>query len=338
MATIKDIALAAGVSIATVSRVLNYDETLGASDITKQKIFEIADKLNYVPLHSRKCRRKKIAIAVIQRYTPVQVQQDPYYLSVQIGIEGYCAAQNIDLIKVDFTRPSAALQKVDGAIAVGAFDDQALTSLANAYPHLVFIDSSPDENRYDSVIINFENAMKQVLQHFISLGHTKIGYIGGSSSTDSANYQGEALRESAYQKLLTEAGYFDPQFMILGDFSHVSGYSTHYDGYTLMKEALTRPSIPTAFFIASDSMVIGAYRAISEAGLKIPDDVSIIGFDDIPSARYMTPALSTVRVYTTFMGECAVDLLLERIKNQREIPKQIVVPTKLLIRESCKEN
>ena len=102
-----------------------------------------------------------------------------------------------------------------------------------------------------------------------------------------------------------------------------------------MKEALLKKNPQMAFFIASDSMAIGAYKAIIESGFSIPNDISIIGFNDISTAKYMTPALSTVKVYTDFMGETAVDLILERMKNERAICKKVVIPTKLIIRESC---
>ena len=93
----------------------------------------------------------------------------------------------------------------------------------------------------------------------------------------------------------------------------------------------------TAFFIASDPMAIGAYKAISEAGLTVGQDLSIIGFDDIYTSQYLTPSLTTVKVYTDFMGETAVDVLVEQIKSKRDIHKKTLIPTKFMLRESCKK-
>ena len=90
-------------------------------------------------------------------------------------------------------------------------------------------------------------------------------------------------------------------------------------------------------FAGNDAMAIGAYKAISEAGLQVGQDISLIGFDDIYTSQFLTPSLTTVKVYTDFMGETAVDVLVEKIKSRREIHKKILIPTKLMLRESCKE-
>ena len=103
-----------------------------------------------------------------------------------------------------------------------------------------------------------------------------------------------------------------------------------------MKKALNLKEIPSAFFIASDPMAVGAYKAIQEKGYNIPNDISIVGFDDIPTAQYLSPSLTTVKVYTDFMGETALDVLMERIKDERLLSKKVVLPVKLIIRDSCK--
>jgi LacI family transcriptional regulator len=95
--------------------------------------------------------------------------------------------------------------------------------------------------------------------------------------------------------------------------------------------------MPTAVFIASDSMAIGAYKAINEKGLSIPKDISIVGFNDISTAQFIVPPLTTIKAHTEFMGEIAFDLLIERLKKDREICKKVIVPTKLIVRDSCKE-
>ena len=115
------------------------------------------------------------------------------------------------------------------------------------------------------------------------------------------------------------------------------GDFTLEDGYNLMKNMVSLKNIPSAVFVASDPMAIGAYKAITEKGLKIPEDISIIGFDDIMTAKFLTPALTTVKVYTDFMGETALNTLIDRIVNNRELSKKTVLPVKLIIRESCKK-
>ena len=331
MATIKDIASRAGVSIATVSRVLNYDPTLNVTEQTRQSILVIAEELEYVSLREREKKQKKLRIAIMQKYSQAQQMQDPYYLSIQTAIEKYCSAKHIQAVTF------GSRKSIDGIIAVGSFSCEEISSLRAASDKVVFVDSSPDDSLYDSVVINFENAMAQVIRYLTSLGHTEIGYIGGNSKEDGENYTGEILREQAFAAILKKKGFYNPAFITLGEFTHTSGYSTHADGYALMKKALSKKNVPSAFFIASDSMAIGAYRAISEAGLRIPDDISIVGFNNIPAAQFMIPSLSTVRVHTRLIGETAVDLFLERVKGNREIPKKVIIPTELLTRESCRD-
>ena len=120
-----------------------------------------------------------------------------------------------------------------------------------------------------------------------------------------------------------------------GDEAKFGDYYAKY-GYRLLKELYNERNMPTALFVANDSMAAGSYRAAYELGLKIPDDISIIGFNDIPTAKYMVPPLTTVRLYMEFMGEYAVKLLEERIVRGREICVKVSIPTKLYVRDSVK--
>lgn len=106
-------------------------------------------------------------------------------------------------------------------------------------------------------------------------------------------------------------------------------------GYELMLKVLSKDDIPTAMFAGNDAMAIGAYKAIAEKGLKIPADISIVGFDDYPYSSYMVPSLTTVKVPTDCLGDAAADLLLEKINSNRDYPKKILIPTQLKIRKSC---
>jgi len=136
-------------------------------------------------------------------------------------------------------------------------------------------------------------------------------------------------REYCYVKYMEAIGCYDEDLVKIGSFTPASGYK-------LMKEALETEDYPTAFFIANDSMAIGAYRAVMEKGISIPKDISIIGVNDISSAQFMVPALSTVKIYTDFMGDTAVGLLIEKIKSARQISKKVIIPTKLIVRDSCR--
>lgn len=326
MATIRDIAAKAGVSIATVSRVLNFDETINVSDNTKKKIFEAADQLDYVTLRERKNKKQDyLSIGIAYWYSDKQELEDPYYISIRMGIEKRCLDEHIYFTRIN---KDDKLENLDGIIAIGKFGEKDIEKFNKLTTNIVFVDSSPDEESYDSVVVDFRKAVTSALDYFTSQGHKEIFYIGGEEYINDGKDKVKDYREETYREYMKSLGNYNIHNILLGNF-------THADGYRLMKEALSKKNFLKAFFIASDSMAIGAYKAIIESGLSIPKDISILGFNDISTARYMTPALSTVKVYTDFMGETAVDLILERLKTGRIISKKVVIPTKLIIRESC---
>lgn len=335
MATIKDIAKKAGVSSATVSRVLNYDESLSVSDEKRKLIFEIAESLEYMPPRKRNISKapKKLKIGLVHWYTMSQELDDPYYMSIRLGIEKMCYENNIEIVKIfrpdeyDFQK----LESVDGFIAIGKFTDGQIAKIYERSPNIVFVDSSPQETRFDSVVIDFEKAVTGALDYLWQIGHRSIGYIGGREYIGSDQVALGERRESVFRQHMIDLGAYEEKNVFIGAFLAESGYR-------LMKQAIqTLDELPSAFFVASDSIAIGVLRAIHECGLKVPKDVSIIGFNDIPTSKYTVPPLTSIRVHKEFMGETAVELLLERIIRKREIAKKVVVPTELQLRESiCK--
>lgn len=334
MATIKDIAKKAGVSPATVSRVLNYDATLSVSDEKRQLILEIAEALDYATPRQRQDKRPVLRqrIGLIHWYTIQQELEDPYYMSIRMGIEKQCYDNNLDIVKIydprhyDFSQ----LGEVAGLIAIGKFSDGDLDQFTQISPHVVFVDSSPREQIFDSIVIDFEKAVVEVIQHFIQQGHNRIGYIGGREYVGPERTPLGERREMVFHDYLMKQNLLDSEQIYIGSFVASSGYE-------LMKRAIENSGdrLPSAFLIASDSMAIGALRALHEKGISVPDQVAIIGFNDIPTSKYTVPPLATVRVHKEFMGETAVDLLMERMWKQRTIPKKVIVPTELILRESA---
>lgn len=330
LATLKDIAEKAGVSLATVSRVLNYDATLSVADSTKRKIFEIAQELNYKTTKKRNSpdRKERLRIGLIYWYSEQQELADPYYMSVRLGIERECYEREIDLVKLFFNEAGEAnwIDDLDGIIAVGKFGTKEIGKIKEITENIVLVDYSPND-QFDCVVVDFRKAMNEVLSYLTELGHRQIGYIGGREFVH-GDEPVKDEREVTFYEYLKLRDMYNPEFIWLGRF-------TAEDGFRLTKEALKLKEHPTAFFVASDSMAIGAIRALHNEGISVPDEVSIIGFNDIPTSKFLHPPLTTVKVYTEFMGETAVDLLLERMETKRELPKKVVIPSHLVVRESC---
>ncbi|MFC4777852.1 LacI family DNA-binding transcriptional regulator [Paenibacillus sp. GCM10023252] len=334
MATIKDIASRAGVSIATVSRVLNYDPTLSVADETRKRIIEAAQQLNYKTLRERSSQavKERYRIGLLNWYSEQEEMLDPYYMAIRLSVEKECFHRQIDLVKLFLHQESSAGQdwgaeSLDGIIAIGRFEKDDLLRFPVHMEPLVFVDSSPDEGLYDSVVIDLRKSVDDVLGYLTSLGHREIGYIGGHNLVNNKRVQDE--RELVFVQWLEAAGYYKAEYVFTGE----NLYSE--DGYRLMKQALLLDKTPTAFFVENDSMAVGALRAIHEAKLRVPQDISIVGFNDIAISGFLHPALTTVKVHMEFMGETAVELISERMLTKREIPKKVVIPTKLTLRESC---
>lgn len=331
MATIKEIAEIAGVSVTTVSRVLNMDETLNVSEATRQKVLETAEELNYVGNRTKKVKVKQYTIGIVNWYNQKQELDDPYYFSIRLAVEKKCKEENMQYTNIDrFDLKEEKYKNIDGIIAIGKFGEEDIKMIEPIAEHIVFVDCSPKEKAYDSVVADYRGGVEEVLNYLEEVGHTNIGYIGGE---EYINNQSECIvdyRELTYREWMTRKGFKNDEYILKGKY-------TLEDGYNLMKEAIQKPNRPTAFFIASDPMTIGAYKALSEAKLRIPEDISIIGFDDIQTAKFLVPSLTTVKVYTEFMGETGVELLLDVMRTNRSIHKKVVIPTELIKRDSVKK-
>ena len=335
MATIRDIAKKAGVSPATVSRVLNYDHTLSVSEDTKKRVFQTAEDLNYIKKSKKKPRTigPKTVVGITQWYSESQELADPYYLSIRSGIERACTSHQIEtrtMFRNDSKLPIGQLTNVDGIIAIGKYGLEEVEALSKITPNIVFVDCAPNDQIYDAVTIDFRVAVEELIDYLLDLGHRQIGYIGGREFVGTDKIPLMDQREASFSERLKGMNIFNEAWVKIGAY-------TVEDGYKLAKDILVDPNHPTALFVASDAMAIGAMRAVYEADLKIPEDISLVGFDDIPTAEYLTPPLTTVRVHTDFMGRTALAILLERLREERQIPKKTVVPTELIVRKSCKK-
>jgi len=326
MATIKEIAEKAGVSITTVSRVLNQDETLNVQEETKARVLEIAEQMEYKVKVKKK--RKKLKIGVFYSYSPKEELEDPYYLCIRLSIEKKLEEKDYKKVNISLQDTAESVSILDGIICTGTFSASMVERMAAWEKPLVFIDASPDLQRFDSIVIDYQQTVKEILDFFIENGHKKIGFIGGIETDKDGKYYQDG-RTSTFKEYLTEKEMYFPEFVKMGS------YHAKY-GYELFKELYTEGNMPTALFVANDSMVTGAYRAAYELGLKIPEDISIVGFNDLPAAKYMIPPLTTMKLPMEFMGEYAVSLLEDRALNGREISLKVIVPTRLCVRDSVK--
>ncbi|MFZ7754319.1 LacI family DNA-binding transcriptional regulator [Bacillus velezensis] len=335
MVRLKDIALQASVSSATVSRILNKDDSLAVTDETREKVLRIADELGYQPSAKRRKNRSRSdsapLIGVVSCLSPEEERQDPYFSAIRKGIEEECFRQKVFITSSIHlgSFQEHMFHELDGVIVIGSLQDEALTNISAAFRHAVFVNGTPDPARYDSVSVDFYAAAQKAIEHLLSLGYQRLGYIGGREREhtviDGVN-SNKTIEDKRLTAFLQMAG-AGPEHVLIGE------YSMH-EGFRLMNEAIKGGSLPDAFFIASDSMAVGALKALQEAGLQVPRDTAIVSFNGIDEAEYASTPLSTVKVYTEEMGRTGVKLLLDRL-NGRTVPLAVTLPTSLIVRQSC---
>lgn len=338
MATIKDIALQANVSAATVSRVINNDATLSVSEETRERIFLIAEKMQYKPNRIKRMKQEsELAnkqVGLLLWLSTDDEKEDPYFSEIRISVEKRCDELGINIGKVvrGNNVDLNAFQEMDGLIVVGSIDAEDVKKIFPDHKSIVLVNHSLEVRGYDSVKINFKQAVEDVIDHFISQGYSEIGMIGGRDYLYKLgpNNKGRAFvdkRQVHFEEIMNKKGLFNQEFMVNGDWTTMSGYEQ-------MKELLRKPNRPRACFIASDPMAIGALRALHEQQVKVPEEMAIIGFDDIEVSAFMNPRLTSVRVFPEQIGKTAVQLLLERMEG-RETAIHVEIETELVVRESC---
>jgi LacI family transcriptional regulator len=328
-ATIKEVALEAGVSIATVSRVFNDSPLVNIR--TRKKVKKIARDLKYFPNANARSlsRRKTDTFGVIlpdlfgEFFSEVirgadQTAQKKLY-NLLLSSSHNNPAEIADAL-------NAMKGRVDGIIIMSPLvsADALNQNLPTTLP-AILLNCVVEDDAYDSIIIDNYIGAQKVVTHLIQHGHDRIAIIKGSDENYEAS---ERLR--GYRAALQSGGCNAlPALEIEGDFSEESGYA-------VVNRILSMKPEPTAIFASNDSMAIGAIKALHDRGIAIPDDVALVGFDDIPIVRYMKPALTTVNVPIHEMGKLAVEKLIQAVEGKNNHTKErIVFPTKLVIRESC---
>ena len=326
--TIKDVAREAGVSVATVSRVWN--EAAFVSPETRQRVAEVATRLGYSPHGAARSliTRTTFALGVL-----LPDLYGEFFSEIIRGIDHTAQAAGYHIL-VSSSHDSkdeidAALRsmrgRVDGMIIMSPDLDaqRTLHTLQGSFP-VVLLNGGVDANEFDSITIENHTGAREMTLHLVKHGHTRIAMIAGPQR----NYDA-AERLRGYETALMESGIVhDDSLVVLGDFSELSGHAA-------AMQLLSMTQRPTAIFAANDSMAIGALSALHESGLRVPQDIAVAGFDDIPLARYMNPPLSTVHVDISLLGERAATLLLSSLLQGQRPRQQQQLSTTLVIRSSC---
>jgi LacI family transcriptional regulator len=328
-ATIRDVARAAGVSVATVSRVMNDSGPVRHE--TRLRIEEAVLQLHFTPNSTAR------SLSTRQTHTIGVLLPDLYgefFSEIIRGIDQTIQGKGFHALisssHNDAGEVEAALRtmrgRVDGLILMAS--GLTADTLARILPHntpLVLINANYDGAQYDTLDVdNFSGAFAMT-EHLLALGHREIRMISGA-----AGHRDASEREAGFRAALHAAGIVDIDgWIVPGEFTEASGFRA-------AQQILAQPMRPTAIFAANDSMAVGVLSALREAGVGVPEDVAVVGFDDIPIAEYVSPPLTTVRVAVASLGARAVEKLFHSIdtNNDNEHNSE-VLPTELIVRRSC---
>jgi LacI family transcriptional regulator len=327
--TIRDVAKAAGVSISTVSRVLNDKDDVAPE--TYQKVRGVIEELGYASsLAARGMRSRRMNVVGLV----MPDVGDPFIIQVMKGVSRAISELEYDLLVYaggDGTRESFAdrerryVSLLGGNITDGVIVVTPVTTAFSTASPVVVVDPNNVSPDCPAVIATNRAGALSAVEYLISLGHRQIGFISGRPDLQSAG-----CRLQGYKDGLHQAGILlDPEMIQTGDYSAETGLAC-------AQRLLNLPDPPTAIFAANDQSAIGAIKAIHQAGLRVPDDISVMGFDNIPEAAYTHPGLTTVDQFIDKMGYVAAEMLIRLIQGQSLESPVYKMPTRLIVRDSCR--
>jgi LacI family transcriptional regulator len=328
-----DVAREAGVSRATVSYVVNgqTDGRIPISKVTRLRVLEAIEELDYEPDGRAQALRSGSTktIGVI-----IPDVRNPHFWEYAAGIEqeahlwGYHLLLSSIAFDVEYAQDvfkGLARRRIDGLILASSFivaSEDAQNTLAQLRKRRLPMVELNDQYDVDSIVCDYRQATNEVMAHLLSLGHRRIGMVYGVAAPELGDD-----RLTPYQDSLREAGFLDPDLV-------AECGPTIEDGYQAALKLLQLPKRPTALIAINDLLAIGVLRAAGDMGLQVPRDLSLVGYDDVPMAKYMVPRLTTVSKDALGLGREAFKLLLERIQNPDRPRVRHARPARFILRES----
>lgn len=325
-ATISEIAREAGVSVPTVSKVLNGHAHVAAA--TRARVEEIIARRDYARRPAKRSKKSgliDLVFPAIDTEWAGEIIEGVERVAQEGGYGTVVSSLAPDGSRIRSWLANLAERKSDGVLlAVYELDSKQIQRIKSLGIPLILIDpvGQPGPDLLTVGAANWDGAYSAT-EYLLKLGHTRIGMIGGRE-----DLQCSSAREDGFSAALRRSGIdVDPALMVPGDFSIEAGEAG-------TRALLSLDNRPTAIFAGNDAQAMGAYRAARSAGLRIPEDLSIIGFDDIPAAEWIEPGLTTIRQPVTQMAETATRALLRHLEGNEELPQRIELGTELVERGS----
>lgn len=329
MATMADVAARAGVSVATVSRALSGDPKRVSAPVL-QRIIDAADELEYIPnnlARNMRSGRARILGLIISDIG------NPFFTAAARGVEDVAQRHGYSLVLSNTDenpdRESASLSVMAAERAAGVIiattneNGVALRRFHDMGMAIVAIDRHIADFPTDAVVVDNESASHEAVTHLVRLGHRRIALVGGPANADTARQ-----RSRGYERALREARIpVEPDLVCRGDFRESAGL-------TMTRRLLELPEPPTAIFAVNNLMTIGVLEALREGGIEVPARISVVGFDDIPTAELLDPPLTVVEQPTYHVGARAAELLIRRLRDPDAAVQEVVLSARLIVRGS----
>ena len=328
--TIHDVAKRARVSTSTVSRTINSPSLVDAE--TAQRVRKAIDELKYYPntqARSLVSGRSRIVGMIVSDIT------NPFFPELVKSFEDVALRHGYDILVSSTNYDSARMavcvrrmleRKVDGvAIMTSEMDDHLIEQLAHGKVPMVFLDTGPRGEHIGNIVVNYTMGVNEAVEHLVALGHRRIGFVSGPSRLKSAQ-----LRRSAFLQALDRYGIREDGALVQEGNHKVDG------GLEAMTRMLEQTTVPTAALASNDLTAIGMLCALRRAGLVVPRDVSVVGFDDIWLAQYTEPPLTTVRLSQSELAQRAFEALLADVGDaaDRAAKPDYAIETHLVVRQT----
>lgn len=333
---LKDIAEKSGVSISTVSRILSNDTSRKSKKETIDKVVQVAREMGYF--------EQKSFAQVAGASSPIitlgciftsdhETFVSPFFSQILSGIQKEILTQGEQHHIVFSTfniadagyRQAISQSRLDGAIVLGRTTLENISFIRSHIPYLVYAGLNRIGQDFDEVLCDARKGVIRAVEYLHGLGHRNMGFIGPTLKKH------PVFNEHRYAGFVDGLASFglkaDPDFVY-------DSFLTALDGYEGMKAMTSRQRLPSAIICANDTVAMGVLKALGEAGISVPSQVSVIGFDNIENAAFLNPSLTTIDVPKAELGRYATTVLLDRILNKRTYPLQVTLPFTLLVRES----
>ena len=344
MVTLKNLSEITGYSIATISRVLNNDKTLRASEETKKIIKTVAKTSGYKTLQSKKNKQKiksslynRCCLGIVEPSNIQEHIQDPYYLYLKGFVEQECFNKKIETVKIQYNPKSKKYnffpnKKVDGIITIGHFSVKEIDDMKKIAKNIVFLDCAPHDGNYSSVIVDLKLGLKRGVDYLISCGHKNICFAGPKTAPNIFKELELEIKRVAFLEYIKEKNISENCSLLECERSTESAYEN-----TKLFIEKNIKNLPTVFLAVNESVALGILNALKEKNIKVPEEISVLSYNNTIFSAFITPPLSSISIDSEYMAQTAVELTVKQAKTKLFRPVQILTFPYITEKQSIKK-